>query len=204
MHSDGMIKFFTKRDVLVHNTADNCWVVVFKKVLDLSPLMQSHPKDPLTAPILASAGSDISHWFEENLSIKTVNSGTSTPPNGVFLCWNTDDQSRAWWKDDSYVVGLLATRTRLIKVLNMLSSQESILEVPVEETLEAIEIRYSAFNKHTQSYTWKYLGRVLNRTKTLSENAIPDDSQECERLGISLTEHILVLHVYYNDDLTVA
>lgn len=55
--------------------------------------------------------------------------------------WASDVQT-PWWKDSSYVLGQLTAKTRRIKLLNMLSRQETMLEVCSEETLFEIQRRY--------------------------------------------------------------
>jgi hypothetical protein len=59
-------------------------------------------------------------------------------------------------------------------------------------------------NKHAASYTWKRLGRPLDMEKTLEQNDIPDESKEFLDLNIEEDEYIPAIHLYYNDDLTVA
>ena len=38
---------------------------------------------------------------------------------------------------------------------------------------------------------------------TLTENGIPDETQECLALGIDPDEYIPVIHLYFDDDLTI-
>lgn len=44
----------------------------------------------------------------------------------------------------------------------------------------------------------------MNMTLTLAENGIPDESATMENLNIDEEQHLPILHVYYNDDLTIA
>ena len=51
-----------------------------------------------------------------------------TPP----LCPRTDwanDFGRPWWKNESYCIGLLSQKTRKVRIVNTLTSQEQVLEV---------------------------------------------------------------------------
>uniref|UniRef100_A0A3B4AWC5 Cytochrome b5 domain-containing protein 1 n=1 Tax=Periophthalmus magnuspinnatus TaxID=409849 RepID=A0A3B4AWC5_9GOBI len=57
-------RFFTPSEVSSHNTADDLWVSLLGRVLDLSPLAQRHKGDALLLPLLESAGKDISSWFD--------------------------------------------------------------------------------------------------------------------------------------------
>ena len=61
--------------------------------------------------------------------------------------WATDIET-PWWKDPQYVLGFLTAKTRKIKLLNMLSRQEMILEVCSEETLAEIQRRYLVRRRH--------------------------------------------------------
>jgi hypothetical protein len=84
--------------------------------------------------------------------------------------------------------------------------------VPLEETVEEIRERYLEFNWHAGSYTWKVLQKVdgqfcfitLDMTKTLSDNGVQDELDEFEELSIENDFYIPVVHLYYNDDLTIA
>mmetsp|Transcript_76101 Transcript_76101/g.105208 ORF Transcript_76101/g.105208 Transcript_76101/m.105208 type:complete len:97 (+) Transcript_76101:391-681(+) len=94
--------------------------------------------------------------------------------------------------------------TRKIKIINTLTKHEDVLEVASEETLNEILDRYLELNNHAASYTWKRLGKVLDMSKNLTENDIVDDRAELLELGIDLDEYIPALHLYFNDDLTIA
>ncbi len=109
-----------------------------------------------------------------------------------------------WWRDETLVVGSLASATQRVIVENVLTAQRALLEVPVEETLEEVQERYKAFNQHAGSYTWKYVGRPLHMLKTLNENGIPNERVALEKLGINSDDWVPVIHVFFNDDLTEA
>ena len=58
-------------------------------------------------------------------------------PNGRFVHipppypdadW-ANDFGRPWWKDEGYLVGVLSQKTRLIKIINTLTSQDQVIEV---------------------------------------------------------------------------
>lgn len=112
---------------------------------------------------------------------------------------------RPWWKDHAtYGVGLLTRRIRTLRVVNTLSSQETLIDVCCEELLCEIETRYSTHNAHTSSYTWKFDETVLDMNKTLEENGIKDERDQFENLSIDIADEdtISEVQVYYNDDLT--
>ena len=86
----------------------------------------------------------------------------------------------------------------------MLTKHDDVLEVCSEETMNEILDRYIEQNEHSASYTWKRLGRPLDMDKTLEDNDIPDESEEFVYLNIDEDAYIPCVHLYYNDDLTVA
>ena len=86
----------------------------------------------------------------------------------------------------------------------MLTKHEDILEVASEESINEILDRYLEINTHAASYTWKRLGRELDINKNLSQNDIPDETEELLELGIDLDDYIPAIHLYFDDDLTIA
>ena len=116
----------------------------------------------------------------------------------------------AWWKNENHVIGRLSSKPRRINVINTLTQQEHRLEVCSEETIGEIQGRYFAFNRHAGSYTWKRLTDdgekfvVLDMDKTLTENGVPDEDVEFEKLNIPDDYYIPAIHIYFNDDLTDA
>eukprot|EP00351_Strombidinopsis_sp_SopsisLIS2011_P006125 CAMPEP_0116886018 /NCGR_PEP_ID=MMETSP0463-20121206/19672_1 /TAXON_ID=181622 /ORGANISM="Strombidinopsis sp, Strain SopsisLIS2011" /LENGTH=134 /DNA_ID=CAMNT_0004545627 /DNA_START=306 /DNA_END=709 /DNA_ORIENTATION=- len=119
--------------------------------------------------------------------------------------WDAKAFTTPWWNDEErYCIGQLTKSTRKIKIINTLTKHEDVLEVASEETLNEILDRYLELNNHAASYTWKRLGKVLDMSKNLAENDIVDDRAELLELGIDLDEYIPALHLYFNDDLTIA
>ena len=86
----------------------------------------------------------------------------------------------------------------------MITKDDDVLEVASEENMHEIQERYMELNDHAQSYTWKRLGRPLDMDKTVEDNDIPDESEEFIELGMDEDMYIPAIHLYYNDDLTVA
>ncbi len=73
-----------------------------------------------------------------------------------------------------------------------------------EETIDEILTRYSKYNSHAASYTWKYNGEALDMEKTLEENGIPDQDEEFYELSMNDDTFLSAIHLYFNDDLTEA
>jgi hypothetical protein len=211
------LPYYSNTEVGAHNVQSDCWVSFFGGVYDLTSLVAENP-GLLVAPILKFAGQDISHWFdpktrEPKMHVsRTTGVRESYCPFGRYLhvppsepCANWDNSfETSWWSDAArYQVGYLSRRKRKIRIINMLSGQETLLEVCAEERLSDIRARYMLYNRHAGSYTWKRLGRVLDLERTLEENGVPDESQEMEQLNIDDDAYIPALHVHFNDDLTV-
>lgn len=51
-----------------------------------------------------------------------------TPPRCPRTDW-ANDFGRPWWKDDSYLIGVLSAKTRRVRIINTLTSQEQAIEV---------------------------------------------------------------------------
>ena len=119
-------------------------------------------------PLIKFAGKDISDWFDEktgNVKME-LNSQTNivSPvlPHGRFvhvppsepIPWKNNFKT-PWWEDDKYKIGILSKKTRMIRIINVLTKQEKLLEVCSEETMKEILDRYLNYNAHAGSYTWK-------------------------------------------------
>ena len=59
-------RFYTPKEVAAHNTAGDCWVSFFGQVFDLTKLINEHYDKPECDPIVLAAGTDISHWFNQD------------------------------------------------------------------------------------------------------------------------------------------
>lgn len=221
-------QFYTPFEVSQHNSNSDCWVSIFHKVYDITPLLADElaaGRGTLTEPLVKFAGQDLSDWFDKKTGgVKRVvdpRSNLLLPflPHGRFAHvaplepvanWATDFET-TWWKDDEkYCIGKLSRHTRVVRILNVLTKQTTDLEVGSEETLEEIQDRYEDWNTHSVSYTWKVLDpddrqfRPLDMDRTLDENGIPDHKDELDRLGIPAYRFVPTIHAYFNDDLTVA
>ena len=119
--------------------------------------------------------------------------------------WNPTDFGCPWWDDDEkYCIGKLSSRTKQIRIINTLTKHDDFLEVATEESINEILDRYLVFNLHAASYTWKRLGKVLDMSLNLEDNGIKDERDELTELGIHHDEYIPAIHLYFNDDLTIA
>ena len=219
--------FYTPDEVAMHAEPGDCWVSYLGDVYDITKVLRDND-GALVQPMLRAAGKDISHWFDEKTGdVKkwrdpVTNLESYYCPMGNFLHINpvdprsdfATDVAVPWWKDVGNRVGKLTAKIRRVRIKNVLTQQEHVLEVPQEETIKEIQERYMASNWHAASYTWKALVVVektgekefvtLDMDKNLEENGVPDETPEFFKLDLDEDYYIPVIHVYFNDDLTVA
>ncbi|ENN70310.1 hypothetical protein D910_10071 [Dendroctonus ponderosae] len=108
---------FAPFEVVVHNTPQDCWVSFLGKVLDVSPLIEKYNGQKCIKPLLAMAGKDISHWFDEKTQDIQHHihpeTGVRVPycPHGAIpdvqvevpaACWKPLDRP-PWWQDEQYL-----------------------------------------------------------------------------------------------------
>lgn len=216
-------RYYTPDEIKEHNTANDCYVTIFHDVLDLTSFIQEN-YGPLVEPLIKAAGTDISHWFdEETRDPKTcVMPGTSQltyfAPLGEYMHIVSPFPNSAtmhkfdlpWWKNPNYKIGELTRKVRKIKLMNTLTEQIDLLEVCEEETLNEILVRYKKYNDHAESYTWKRLQRKLDMELTLNENEVFDETEDHFAIyddnvqNVEDEEYIPIIHLYFNDDLTEA
>ena len=67
-------RFYTPKEVSVHNTKDDCWVSFFDKVFDLTLLLNKNYESVKCDPIVLAAGTDITHWFDNETEYVSYNS----------------------------------------------------------------------------------------------------------------------------------
>ena len=79
-------QYFLPSEVAIHNTADDCWVVIFHNVYDLSMVVKENINSDVVDPIVLNAGKDISHWFDKDTlePIKYVNPETNKTEEASF------------------------------------------------------------------------------------------------------------------------
>jgi hypothetical protein len=213
-------RYYTPNDVGAHFQSGDIWVTLFGNVFDLTLLIQENITSPLCKPLLNYAGKDITHFFDKHTKEPLTKIDTKTGrkvfhcPEGRFL--HVPNQSpnsfseptpedQPWWRNhEKYVVGKLTQKVRKLRIVNMLTHQENIIEVPKEETIEEIQERYLNVNEHAASYTWKTVTqKPLDMEGTLDENEIFDETDNFEDLGIPEDEwYIPPILIFFDDDLT--
>ena len=219
-------RWYTSDEISTHNYRHDCWVVIFRKIFNLTELIKENAQNDNTAllikPLLRFSGQDISDWFDSytnnvrthihpisNLECAYLPFGRfiDIPPQNMPVTnWTFDvyHDDMPWWQNWKYVVGLKSKKARNIRIVNTLTNQQNIIQVATEETLNEIQqYRYIPINKHSNSYTWKYQLFTLDMNKTLTDNGIKDEDDLFDELQI-LDKFIPSIYIYFNDDLTVA
>eukprot|EP01041_Mallomonas_annulata_P009178 gene9178-19020_t len=214
-----MVKYYTPEEIAMHNCAEDCWVSIFNDVFDITELILDN-RGPLAEPLIKEAGKSISHWFTKDGELKThvdpvKNIRLPYTPQGRFIHIPPSDPTEwgtsydlPWWKDSKYIRGKLTTKTRMLKIVNMMTHTEDVISSCQEETVNDILDRYLQYNQHAKSYTWKALIRGvfvnLNMNQTLEQNEVYDETDTFYELGMDDDFYIPTLHIYFNDDLTIA
>jgi hypothetical protein len=111
------MKYFTTEEISYHNFSEDCWVIIFDNVYDLSELIREN-RGILANPLIEAGGTSISHWFDEKTGdVKTYidsirNIRMPFTPYGRFIHVPPPDpidkvESIAipWWKDEKYIIG---------------------------------------------------------------------------------------------------
>jgi len=137
--------------------------------------------------LIKYSGRDVTHWFDRFTRQPKTSIDPQTEktvyytPEGAFLhvpsiLRGESLPDKPWWKGGEYCIGSMTQKKRQIKIVNMLTKHEDVIEVPCEETIYEILDRYKEINFHAASYTWKRLGQTLDMSKTLEENGIIDET----------------------------
>jgi len=209
-------RYYMPSEVARHNIPEDCWLSWFGEVYDLSPVLEEN-KGVDTKPFIDAAGQDITHWFDPQtrnlrerfgdefvkLSYTPLGDVLHKPPAEPRSNWANNFKT-PWWKDETLKIARLSQSQRKILVVNTLTGQEHTMEVCSEECCDEILERYLDYNAHAASYTWKRLGNKLEMDKTLEENGVVDESTTMTELGMPDDYYIPAIHLYYNDDLTIA
>uniref|UniRef100_A0A8C9KR47 Cytochrome b5 domain-containing protein 1 n=1 Tax=Panthera tigris altaica TaxID=74533 RepID=A0A8C9KR47_PANTA len=200
-------RYFTPAEVAQHNRPEDLWVSYLGSVYDLTPLAQEYK----------GRGRALGQGPSPNPALKIrkhIDPLTGTlryrTPWGRFLHvppqlprsdW-ANDFGKPWWQGSRYEVGRLSAKTRNIRIINTLTSQEHMLEVGALESMWEILHRYLPYNAHAASYTWKYEGKNLNMDHTLEQNGIRDEDDEFDYLSMDGAPYTPAILLYFNDDLT--
>jgi hypothetical protein len=111
------MKYYTSQEVAMHNCSEDCWVSIYDKVYNLTPLIKENRGD-LALPLIKAAGTSISHWFDKdtgdvkhhvdpvrNIRMPYTPYGRFIhvpPPDPLDHCPSVE---LPWWFDTKYVAG---------------------------------------------------------------------------------------------------
>jgi hypothetical protein len=121
----------------------------------------------------------------------------------------SETDAEPWWRSDRYVVGALSRAPRKVRVVNTLTGHAHVVEYGGEITVREMQAKFSAYNAHAGSYTWKALLRgelrPLDLDKSLAGNGVADDAEELAAMGADADaeDNLPSLLLVFNDDLTV-
>lgn len=58
--------YFLPEEVSIHNTRQDCWIIIYGVVKNVTPLIEEFRGMDSINSILDEAGQDVSYWFELN------------------------------------------------------------------------------------------------------------------------------------------
>ena len=202
-------RYYTPLEVSGHNSADDLWVTLSGKVLDLTEVVAKE-RSMLTQPLVLHAGEDISCWFDAKGDLKTYYDeakGLFLPytPMGRFLHVESDAETLPFWKDEKLVIGHISGKVRKVQIVNTLTKQTDVLTVCAEETFAEIQTRYRDFNDHAASYVWKKLEDDrfirIDMSHTLDAAGMTEHPT-FDAIDLDDDKYLPTVHLYFSDDLT--
>lgn len=216
MSSKANFTHFGPFEVVVHNTPDDCWVSLLGKVLNITPLIKKYENDQCIKPLLAMAGKDISHWFDEKtgdiMHYIHPETGIRVPycPHGrlpdvqVYVPsseWRPLDHV-PWWQDGQYQIGWLSKNVRPLRILNMLTFKQVQINVCCEDTFHRIKERYRPYCKNVGQYSWRYNDKNIDMNFTMDENGIVDERECFIFLDLPQNYYVPCVFLYFNSNIT--
>ncbi|KAF0872614.1 CB5D1 protein, partial [Crocuta crocuta] len=195
-------RYFTPAEVAQHNRPEDLWVSYLGHVYDLTQLAQECKGRGRAQGQGVRGGRAVPDPLTGTLRYRTPRGRfLHVPPQLPRSDW-ANDFGKPWWRESRYEVGRLSAKTRTIRIVNTLTSQEHTLEVGALESMWEILHRYLPYNAHAASYTWKYEGKNLNMNYTLEENGIRNEDEEFDYLKMDGALYTPAILLYFNDDLT--
>lgn len=163
---------FAPFEVVIHNAPVDCWVSFLGKVFNITSIIRQYihtDQENIIKPLLAFAGKDLSHWFDEATGelqhfLHPI-TGVRVPycPHGRIPdvspyqvpspLWKPLEEL-PWWRNEKYQIGTLTKLVRPLRIVNMLIRKEVVINVCWEDSFYRILERYSMFNSEADSYTW--------------------------------------------------
>ena len=206
--AESLLPFYSLDELAEHNDATDAWVCLFDRIYDLTPFLEQVRGSKIFQQWLDYAGQDISFLFDEETQEPRRYVDPSTHQSAPLIHHLSDLQSMdlCFWQTDDYLIGHLMKNRRFIRLVHSFSPQQTYcFEVAEEETVGQIARTFLKYNAHCFSYVWRYDGRALDLSKTLSENGIVNEELLHDRYGWrSDQENCPTILLYFADDLTIA
>ena len=110
------MQIYAPFEVVIHNSPSDCWVSFLGKVFDITPIIKQYEDQSCIKPLVAMAGKDISHWFDDKTGdIQQYihpETGVKVPycPHGPLpdipvevpaTSWMPLLDRSPWWKDET-------------------------------------------------------------------------------------------------------
>lgn len=192
--------YFTRDEVVIHNTRNDFWVSVNRSVFDLSDFFRKRA-DSITDVsfhnfllfrrifiqnfqnlllLLQFGGKDLSWAFNKHGEPLTrTNQNCQSVPLFPPVNEKSDENSDFWWKDSSYIIGKVTCLERHVRIINTLTRKIITLSICEEDSIEMIQEKFSQkFNRDARNYVWRKSSSLDKRSgrlfpgKTLTQNGI--------------------------------
>ena len=186
-----LMTFFTRDEVVIHNSTNDMWVILNGNVLDLTNLFEGRIESmndvreffvnilsQLTLMhsihlknlrlLLAYAGKDLSWCFnKEGSPILRVNQYGHCVAIFPPVDEKENGERDFWWRDASYVIGKLTCLKRSVRIINTLSRKIIVMSVCEEDSIKKIKEKYKEiFNSNADSYIWRKSNSQESRKKS--------------------------------------
>ncbi|CAG9801889.1 unnamed protein product [Chironomus riparius] len=187
--------FFTRDEVVIHNSRDDIWVIINGTVIDLTIFfrkrVESDSVNDCLNLLLAYAGKDLSWCFnEQNFPIFRVNQYGYSIPKFPPVNEKESHDSDYWWNDEKNIIGHVTCLERRLRIVNTLTRKKIVMNVCDEDSINVIKEKYKKrFNSNADNYIWRKthssdtlkIGHLF-MDKTLTQNGIL--YHEHEKLGL--------------------
>lgn len=77
---------FLPEEVFAHDKPDDCWIIIFGVVKNITKLIEEHRDTDLVYPLLKEAGNDVSYWFEVDCRKKLTVRSNQRKQWSVCVC----------------------------------------------------------------------------------------------------------------------
>ncbi|CRK93064.1 CLUMA_CG006506, isoform A [Clunio marinus] len=189
--------YYTRDEVVTHNTPLNIWVIIHGFVYDLTSFVQKQNKNlnddvkfyKNLRLLLQYAGKDLSCWFnDQGEPLERINQHGKS----VFRflpAYRKENEDCCFWWNKKNIIGKITSLERYVRIVNTLTRKTVRLSVCEEDSIETIMQKYKeTFNSNSENYIVRKTllhsaddGQLFIQ-KTLTENRITYEKNE--KLGL--------------------